>query len=187
MIIRLATQQDISAVMGLESRYFVDNLKPSERADGFISILHPREWFDRAVDSAGLHVAVSEEGDESEVRGFMAVTAAPSLSAVEGSPIVRGMLEAAAALEFDGSPLTRQRLALRGPVLIDRAARGRGLYGAFNRVMREFYRGRFDVGLLFVAADNDRSLHTTTTKLGAEPLALFDADGRQYHLLAFRF
>ncbi len=52
---------------------------------------------------------------------------------------------------------------------------------------REAYRERFDLGVLFVAADNPRSLHTTTTKLEAEPLAIFEVHARQYHFLAFRF
>lgn len=36
-------------------------------------------------------------------------------------------------------------------------------------------------------ADNPRSLHTTTTKLGAEPLAEFEVAGRRYHFLAYAF
>lgn len=65
--------------------------------------------------------------------------------------------------------------------------RGQGIYTAFNTVTREAYRDRFDVGVLFVAADNPRSLHTSTAKLGAESLALFEVDGRCYHFLAYAF
>lgn len=53
--------------------------------------------------------------------------------------------------------------------------------------MRQAYRDRYALGVLFVAADNPRSLHTVTSKLGAEPLALFEIDSKQYHFLAFRF
>ena len=90
-------------------------------------------------------------------------------------------------LQFRGTPIARRRWALRGPVLIDRAARGRGVYTAFNELTRAAYRGRYDVGVLFVAADNPRSLHTTTTKLRAEALAEFEVDGRRYHFLAYSF
>lgn len=184
MAIRLATRQDIPAVMALEARHYVGNLDTSEHADGYISNLHPQEWFNRAVDTAGVHVAVTDDGD---VQGFIAVTAPPTRSDVGTSPIIRAMLELAANLEFNGQPIAQQRFAFRGPVLIDQAARGRGLYSAFNAVTREAYRERFDLGVLFVAADNHRSLHTTTTTLGAEPLAIFEVDARQYHFLAFRF
>jgi hypothetical protein len=54
-------------------------------------------------------------------------------------------------------------------------------------VTREAYRDQFDVGVLFVAADNPRSLHTATDKLGAHPLATFEVDSRRFHFLAFTF
>lgn len=184
MAIRLATRQDTPAMMALEARNYVGNLDASERADGFISILHPQEWFDSAVDNTGVHVAVNDDG---VVTGFIAMTVPPVRSDPGVSPIIGAMLDLADTLEFDGTPIAAQRYAFRGPVLIDRAARGRGLYSEFNTVTREAYRQRFDLAVLFVAADNERSLHTTTTKLGAEPLANFEVNAKRYHFLAFRF
>ena len=171
-------------MMALEARHYVGNLDPSEHAEGFISILHPQEWFNWAVDSGGVHVAV---GDDGAVVGYIAVTEPPADPDLGSSPIIRAMLELSASLDFNGKPISRQRFAFRGPVLIDRAARGRGLYSEFNAVTREAYRERFDLGVLFVAADNPRSLHTTTTKLGAQSLALFEAGSKKYHFLAFPF
>lgn len=184
MTIRLATRQDVPAMMALESRYYVGNLDVSEHADGFISILHPREWFNSVVDSAGMHVAVTADD---AVVGFIAVTSPPKSPTATSSPIIQAMLELAQTLEFNGKPIAQQRFALRGPVLIDRAQRGRGLYSAFNTVAREAYSDRFDLGVLFAAADNPRSVHTTTTKLGAESLAIFEVDAKQYHFMAFTF
>lgn len=182
--IRLATWSDIPALMELESRYYVGALTPAERADGFVSTRHGSQWFSRAVEAAGVHVAVSDDG---EVQGFMAVTAPSEGRQVSTSPIIQAMSELAVDLRFNGTPIAQQRYAFRGPVLIDRMARGRGLYSAFNDVMREAYRERFDVGVLFVAVDNHRSVHTTTTKLGATSLAVFDVAGRAYHFMAFTF
>lgn len=184
MEIRLATRQNVPAIMALESRHYVGNLDPSEQADGFISILHSQDWFTGAVDSAGVHISTADDG---AVTGFIAVTAPPVRMDEGTSPIIRATLELAATLDFDGIPIAQQRFAFRGPVLIDRAARGRGVYAAFNEVARDAYKDRFDLGVLFVAADNARSFHTTTTKLGAKPLATFEVDSTRYHFLAFRF
>lgn len=184
MTIRLATREDVPAMMTLEARNYVGNLDASQRADGFISILHPQEWFDGAVDCAGVHVAVTDDGS---VEGFIAVTTLPARAGSASSPIIRAMLELAPSLEYNGRPIAQQRVALRGPVLIDAPARGRGLYTAFNTVTREAYRQRFDIGVVFVAADNHRSLHTVTTKLGATSLAIFEADAKQYHFMAFGY
>ncbi len=171
-------------MMALEERNYVGNLDASEHADGFISILHPQEWFNSAVDCSGVHVAVTDDG---AVAGFIAVTPPPTRSDAGSSPIIQSMLELAATLNFNGRPIAQQRFAFRGPVLIDRAVRGRGLYSEFNAVTREAYAKRFELGVLFVAADNPRSLHTTSTKLGAKSLAVFEVDAKQYHFLAFTF
>lgn len=181
--IRPAGTDDIPALMDLESRYYIGNLDPAQRADGFLSILHSEQWFADAVRAGGIHVA--ETG--SAVGGFIAVTPAPARGELRVPPITRAVLELAEVLEFRGVPIARQRWAFRGPVLIDTSLRGRGVYTVFNDVTRQAYRDRYDVGVLFVAADNPRSLHTTTTKLGAQVLAEFEADGHRYHFLAYPF
>ena len=132
----------------------------------------------------GVHVGVTDAG---VVAGFIAVTPAPPPSGASVSPIIRAVLDLADTVEFNGRLVAQQRFAFRGPVLVDRSARGKGLYSGFNHVTRQAYAGRFDIGVLFVSADNPRSLHTATTKLGAQPLAVFDVDGSQYHFLAFTF
>jgi hypothetical protein len=182
--VRLAKHDDVHDVMELETRNYVGNLAPAERSHGYISILHPRAWFDAAVDAGGLHVAVDDSG---AVVGFIAVTEPPAPQEAAASPIMRAMLECVETIELDGNPIAAQRFAVRGPVLIDRSARGAGLYAAFNAVTSRAYRERFDVGVLFVAADNPRSFRTTTTKLGAKPVAQFEVDSLYYNLLAFHF
>jgi hypothetical protein len=170
--------------MALEERNYVGNLDVSQRAGGFVSVLHSKEWFERAIADEGVHVAQSGDG---KVSGFIAVTAPPEPGQVDLPPIVRSLLERAAELEYRGQPITEQKFAVRGPVVIDPDARGHGVYSMFNAAMHEFYRQRFDIGVLFVAADNPRSFHTTTTKLGASPIGTFEAEGRLFHLLAFDF
>lgn len=182
--VRLATQRDVGGIVDLESRYFVDNLDASARAKGFISILHSPQWFAAAVDSGGMHVAATADGD---IAGFIAVTDPPDSNAPDLPPIVRAMLDLADTVDVNGKPIAAQRWALRGPVCIDEAFRGCGIYGAFNATTGKFYRDRYDVGVVFVAADNPRSLHTTTTKLGARSLAEFEVDSARYRLLAFDF
>lgn len=182
-VIRVATSADVPALLALETCYYVGNLSPEMRANGFISIQHSAEWFAAAVAAAGIHVAEFA----GEVVGFIAVTAPPSRAQTAPSSITRAMVDLTEVTSFHGRPLSRRRIAWRGPVLIAEAARGLGIYTAFNAVTREAYRDRFDVGVLFVAADNLRSLHTTTTKLGAESLAVFEVSGRSYHFLAYAF
>lgn len=182
--IRLATRDDLEGLTALEARYFIGNLDPAEHSEGFISVLHSPEWFARAIDDGGVHVAVTPR---QEVVGFIVVTAAPDRATTGLPPVVRAMVDLSKTLKFGGAPIASRRYALRGPVCISTAARGQGIYSEFNAVTAAAYRDRFDIGVLFVSADNPRSLHTTTTKLAARPLAEFEADGGRFHFLAFEF
>ena len=182
--VRLARRDDIDGLMALEARYFIGNLDPAERADGFISVQDSRDWFTRAVDDGGIHVAVTPDG---EIVGFIAVTAPPEHPAAGLPPILAARQELVQTLEFNGVPIAAQRYAFRGPVCIAAEARGQGVYSRFNAVTAAAYRDRYDVGVLFVSADNPRSLHTATTKLGAQVLAEFEADGKRLYFLAFAF
>lgn len=170
--------------MLLGSRNYIGNLNDSDLVNGFLSILHPQDWFDRAVAADGVHVAVSDDG---AVVGFIVFTDPPSPAEAEPLPILRTMLDLTASVEFDGAPIAGQRYAFRGPVLVDRSARGHGLYAAFNTVVCEAYRDRYDLAVLFVSAANPRSVHTTTIKLGATPVATFEVHDQSYHLLAYSF
>ena len=161
----------------------VGNLPPESRANGFIWIKHSAKWFAAAVASAGVHVA-ELAGD---LVGFIVVTEMPQRAETKPGSILRAMVDLAEVTSFRGGLLAGQRVACRGPVLIAEAARGQGIYTAFNDATRQAYRERFDVGVLFVASDNPRSLHTSTTKLGAESLATVDVSGRYYHFLAYAF
>lgn len=182
--IRPATRRDVPGLAALEERHFIGNLSESDRADGFISVRHSATWFEQAIDSRGVHVAVTDGG---EIGGFIAVIAPPDLTDPDLPPVVRALTELAQTVEMNGASIASQNYALRGPVCIGAELRGRGVYSAFNAATREAYRDVYDIGVLFVSANNPRSLHTATHKLGAHDLAVFDADGEHFHFLAFEF
>jgi hypothetical protein len=182
--IRLADRADVPNLRECEGRFYVGNLSESERADGFISVWHSEDWFTAAVDSGGVHVA---ESDGDGIGGFIAVVPPPEPTDPHIPQVVRAMVELAQTVEMHGRPIADQCYALRGPVCIGPELRGRGVYSAFNAVTLQAYRHRYDVGVLFVSAENPRSLHTATHKLGAHDLAIFDADGKRFHFLAFEF
>lgn len=182
--VRLANRGDIDGLVALQARYYIGNLDPAEHAGGFISVLNSPGWFARVVDDGGVHVAVTPDN---EVVGFIIISPPPDPATSDLPPITRAMVELAESVQVNGGPLAGQRYALRGPVCIAAEARGRGVYSAFNAVTREAYRDRYEFGVLFVAADNPRSLHTTTVKLGAQPVGEFEVDGKRYQLMVFEF
>lgn len=183
-LVRRGNTDDVNGVLLLESRYFIGNLTAEQRKAGFISILQPEGWFARIAAEGGLHVAI--DGQQTVV-GFIVV--APPLHGGQTAtpPIVERMVALADTVEYRGRRISSYRYALRGPVCIDERFRGHGLYDAFNAATDEAYRGTYELGMLFVSDRNSRSLRTTTTKLKATPLAIFDVGGERYHYLVYEF
>jgi hypothetical protein len=180
--VRLGTVDDVAGVRALESRYFIGNLAPEQRADGILSIIQPEGSFERIAAAGGLHVAVDDAG---AVVGFIVI--APPLLVCQGSPppIVERMVALADTIEYRGRRISSYHLALRGPVCIDERFRGHGLYGRFNAVTKAAYRDTYEIGMLFVAARNPRSLRTTTSKLNATVVDTFEVGGESYHYLVY--
>lgn len=129
-----------------------------------------------------MHVAATT--DET-IAGFIVVTDPPARTAANLPGIVRAMLGLAETAEMTGKPIAARSYAFRGPVCIDENFRGRGIYSGFNTATQKAYRDRYELGVVFVA--EPRSRHTTTTKLGARSLAVFEVDSERYHFLAFEF
>lgn len=179
---RLGTVDDVPGVRSLESRYFIGNLPPDHRADGFLSIRQPEGSFERVAEAGGLHVAVDESG---AVVGFIVI--APPLLVCQGSQpaIVERMVALADAIEYRGRRISSYHLALRGPVCIDERFRGHGIYGRFNAVTQAAYCDTYEIGVLFVSARNSRSLRTTTSKLNATVVDTFEVGGESYHFLVY--
>ena len=97
--------------------------------------------------------------DTGSLAGFIAITAPPSGPDATPSPILQAMVDLAQTLNYNGMPIAQQRFAFRGPVLIDKEARGHGLYSRFNAITRQAYADIFDTGVLFVSTENPRSVH----------------------------
>jgi hypothetical protein len=183
-LIRLGTTEDVAGVNLLESRYFVGNLTPAQRGNGFISMIQPEGWFARIAEGGGLHVAVDGSG---AVVGFIAIAPPLRMAQAPLPPIVEQMVMLADTVEYRGRRISSYKYALRGPVCIDERFRGAGLYDSFNAATKAAYSHVYDIGVLFVSARNPRSLRTTTTKLKATPLATFNIGGESYDYLAYEF
>lgn len=180
--VRLGTVDDVAGVRSLESRYFIGNLAPEQRADGFLSIIQPEGSFERIAAAGGLHVAVDDAG---QVVGFIVIAPPPKAGQRTPSPIVERMVALSDTREYRGRRISSYRYAFRGPVCIDERFRGHGLYGRFNAVTKAAYRAEYEIGILFVSARNPRSLRTTTTKLNAAVVDTFQVGDESYHYLVY--
>ncbi len=128
--VRLAELRDVPGLTALEARYYIGNVDPADRAGGFISVLHSTEWFAAAVDSGGVHVAVTEDD---AVAGFIVMTAPPDRAPAGLSPIIRTMLELAETVEMNGRPIAAARYAFAGRSASTNQCGARGVLGFQRR------------------------------------------------------
>jgi len=177
-IIRLASPADYPAILALSEANQAGSLSPDERGQGFLSARFSLEQL--AVLAKDMGILVACEGER--VLGFLC---ALRLDWGERPPILQSMVAAFGEQRFRGRPLAEQRLFIYGPVCIDRPFRGRGvLRGLFQGLCREL-RGRCEVGVAFVSAQNPHSLSAHTSGLGMERVGGFTHGGLDYHTLAF--
>ncbi len=111
--IRPAEHDDVDGLSALESRYYIGNLDPAQRADGVISVLHPVHRWTRAVEHGEVYVAVT--GDDVVV-AFMVVSSPPDPTDAGLPAVLREMLALTETVQMNGRPIARQRYPVHGPV-----------------------------------------------------------------------
>ncbi len=178
LLFRRLTDEDCEGVLALQEANLFDNLSTDARRDGFLSARFSREQFVRMDSDVGVLVA----RDARRVVGYLCA------SGVEFNrqfPLLLAMIERYGEVSFEGRALADQKTFVYGPACVDRAYRGRGvLRGLFRNLLRQIP-GRFDAGVAFVAADNQRSLGAHGTGLGMHDVGEFEFNGKRYRILAF--
>jgi len=178
MEFRRATSNDIPAVLEIQAANFIDNLKPLERQNGFLSVEFPRTQLEATAEELGIIVAI----DHGRVVGYLC---ASSCAFNRQFTLLARMMEQFDRITFRGRPLASSRLFIYGPVCIDRVYRGRGVLRGLYEALCKEVAGRFDVGVAFVADENPHSLRAHINSLRMDHVGNFTFAGKDYHILAF--
>jgi ribosomal protein S18 acetylase RimI-like enzyme len=172
-------ESDLSEIIRIVQENLAWNLSESERADGFLSVdFGPDQVlrFNRSIP-----IVVSESGPS--LTGFLMGS---SLDESASIPILVKMIECYDSLRFDGRFLNEYRSYVYGPVCVDRSVRGQGVLESLFRECLAQLAGRFEIGVLFVSAENERSIEAHRRKLGMELVGEFEFDEKMFQVLAFR-
>ncbi len=100
-------------------------------------------------------------------------------------PILAKMIECYDSLRFDGRFLSQYRSYVYGPVCVDRTVRGQGVLESLFLECLAQLTGRFEVGVLFISADNQRSIEAHRRKLGMDCVGDFEFNEKVFEILAF--
>jgi len=178
MIILPATPAHVTDIIILQNKYLFANLTEDERKKGFVTTPFTELQIKNAIDENGLFIAIADEF----VVGYVFAGTWAYFSAW---PIFPFMIERLRGQKFGQIIISDTNTFQYGPVCIDEAYRGTGLFNQLFEGMRLEMTKIFPVGLTFINQVNIHSWHAHTKKLGMELIDTFPYNGNEYYTLGF--
>jgi hypothetical protein len=179
MQIRLATLNDIPAVLTLHQRYHLSSISTDDLAHGFVTTAFTTTQLQHLIEEEnGLVIACG--GDA--VVGY---TMAASWDYWSQWPIFVHMIAGLPHVNFHGQPLTVENSYQYGPVCIDRDYRGSGLLAQMFEYSRRQMAPRYPYLVTFINKKNPRSFAAHTRKIGLEVIAEFQFNDNEFYELAY--
>ena len=175
---RMFRETDLPEMIRIQQDNLLWNLPESERGEGFLSV----EFQPHQIRQINQSVPVIVADCGRALAGFLMGT---TRAASRDIPILAKMTEHYGSLHFRERALSTYDSYVYGPVCVDRWARGQGvLEGLYAECLKQLA-GRFELGVLFIARDNPRSLEAHRRKLGMERVGEFEFNDKSFDVLAF--
>jgi GNAT superfamily N-acetyltransferase len=176
--IREATVADAPALAALANQYTYQNLDEEARKGGFLTGSFAAPALGAMLASVPGQVAYCQD----ELAGFVINSKLP---AERYPPFIQAINEMLPSLLYQQRPVTDYRWFYYGPVLVRQEYRGQGLLQQLFEATKRTLTGRFDLGVAFIAAENDASRWVHTQKLGLEVVGEINFQGQGYAILVF--
>jgi hypothetical protein len=181
---RPAKPSDIPGILALQNRNLLTNLSEAEQKNGFVTTAFTVAQIEALMADVGVFVAVeTSANDQSET--LIGYAFAGTWAYFAQWPIFPFMLARLSALDFEGRAITEANSFQYGPVCVDAAYRGLGVFPRLFETMRLGMCERYPIGVTFINRLNPHSYHAHTKKLGMTVIDEFEFNGRPYYGLAF--
>jgi hypothetical protein len=175
---RLSRPDDLDAMVALAEANYVGNLTPEQRKEGFLSVRFTPQEFARMARE----IAVVVGTENGKFAGFLG---AEWIDKTGMPPPLDMTARTFREALYRGKPGREWRAFLEGPLCIAVEHRGEGLRRGLHKALMQIVRGRYDVGVSFIAFDNPHSYHGATAHGGFDEVGTFDLNGKRHHVLAF--
>jgi hypothetical protein len=181
---RPAKPSDIPSILALQNRNLLSHLSEAEQKNGFVTTAFTVAQIEALMADDGVFVAVeTSANDQSET--VIGYAFAGSWAYFAQWPIFPFMLARLPALTFEGQEITEANSFQYGPVCVDAAYRGLGVFPRLFENMRLGMCERYPIGVTFINRLNPHSYHAHTKKLGMTVIDGFEFNGRPYYGFAF--
>lgn len=176
--IRSAECEDYSRILALQNDNYIDNLRDTERKDGFLSAKLSGTQIDAIAKDLGIAVAYEVEDTET-LLGFFCVS---RLGHWQAESIVHRLVHALQTDFRDSRVADSKNYCIFGPMCLSRSARGKNVLRMLYEHAIANLHGRFAAATGFISVDNPRSL-SAMAKLDWQPVGRFHWGERQFHAL----
>jgi len=176
--LRAATPADAPALAHLANQYTYQQLSVAARQDGFLTGSFSTPALQAMLASVPGQVAYRE----GELAGFVINS---RLAPDRYPPLVQAICALLPALYYRQRALADYHWFFYGPVLVQPPYRGHGLLRRLFEANRAALAGRFDLGIAFIAEENEASLRVHTQKLGLELVGRLTFQDTGYAIAVF--
>ena len=180
MEIKLATLEDMEGVFALLRRYHVNSISPEDKPDGFVTTNLTEEQM-AALITEEKGVTVAKNGDK-----IVAFALAASWNFWKEWPLFAYMIQELPNYQLDGVTLTAENSYQYGPVCVDMAYRGTGLFEKVFAFSLHSMAERFPIMATFVNQINPRSYAAHSRKALLDTTGTFQFNNNNYYLMTCR-
>lgn len=178
MEIRFAVYDDLDGLLLLLQTYHVNSIADADKKDGFVTTNITKEQLRNLIDAEkGVTVAV----DGGRVIGF---ALAGSWDFWKPWPFFMNMMEHLEEFQWGGCTLTTENSYQYGPVCVDKAYRGSGVFERIFVHSLGHMSTYYPYMVTFINQINPRSYAAHTRKAGMKEAGKFDWNGNHYWLLS---
>lgn len=178
MTITQATVQDIPAVLALLKANHADNV--ADKSNGFVTTNITEEQMAALILNEN-GVTIAKDGDK-----IVAFALAASWKFWSVWPFFVNMIKELPKFSFEGESLSPENTYQYGPVCVDSAYRGSGVFEQVFAASLASMKDRYPLMATFINMVNPRSYAAHTRKAGMEEVGRFDYNQNHYYLMACR-
>jgi hypothetical protein len=172
------TNDDIEAVIDLQSKYLISNLTDDEKKEGFVTTAFTIKQIENIIAEDGLFIA-KHEGK------IVAYVYAGSWNYFSQWAIFPFMVNRFKDLEYKHFKINTSNSFQYGPICIDKTFRGTGLLKDIFEYMRLTLMDKYPVSVTFINKINDRSVKAHINKLKWTLIDEFEFNNNNFLMLAF--
>lgn len=176
MEIKQAALQDIPGVLALLKANHVDNV--TDKSQGFVTTNMTEQQMTALIEQEN-GVTIVKVGDK-----IVAFALAASWEFWSEWPFFAYMIQELPKFSFEGQQFTTENSYQYGPVCVDQAYRGNGIFEKVFFASLASMRDRYPIMATFINQINPRSYAAHTQKAAMTEVGRFDYNNNHYYLMA---